>query len=185
MHSEGIHDVAHKKLVRQVSFSISALLRTYCRQVWFGVGLGLLLVIIIGAGLIGAFYGLTKDAFSGWEDVWEGVFALLASLIIGIMGAALLRINKMREKWRVRIIALLENKESTKSHPLGQRFKIWSEKNAMFLLPFITVLREGLECVVFIGGVGLSYPATAFPIPVITGLLAGLFVGLLIYKYAR
>jgi high-affinity iron transporter len=42
-------------------------------------------------------------------------------------------------------------------------------------------LREGLEAVVFVGGVGLSSPATSFPIPVITGLLAGAAVGWLLY----
>lgn len=55
----------------------------------------------------------------------------------------------------------------------------------MFVLPFVTVLREGLEAVVFVGGVGLSTPAKAFPIPVILGLLAGFLVGLLIYKGNR
>ena len=57
--------------------------------------------------------------------------------------------------------------------------------DSMFVLPFITVLREGLECVVFVGGIGLSTPAKAFPIPVIMGLLAGGFVGFLIYKGNR
>ena len=52
----------------------------------------------------------------------------------------------------------------------------------MFLLPFITVLREGLEAVVFIGGVGLSLPATSFPLAVVCGLGAGIFVGYLIYR---
>jgi len=52
----------------------------------------------------------------------------------------------------------------------------------MFLLPFITVLREGLEAVVFIGGVGLGLPATSFPIPVLCGLIAGCAIGYLIYK---
>ena len=54
----------------------------------------------------------------------------------------------------------------------------------MFLLPFVTVLREGLEAVVFIGGVGLSLPATAFPLAVVCGLAAGVAVGYLIYRYA-
>lgn len=52
----------------------------------------------------------------------------------------------------------------------------------MFVLPFITVLREGLEAVIFIGGVSLSSPASAFPLPVITGLLAGALVGYIIYR---
>jgi len=161
-------EVAYKKLVRQV---------------WFGVGLGVLIVLIVGGGMIGAFYGLNRDTFANSEYIWEGVFSLIACIIITLMGAALLRINKMRESWRVKIAKLVEGTETTKSsHPLGHRFKLWSEKYAMFLLPFVTVLREGLEAVVFIGGVGLGLPATAFPIPVITGFLAGIAVGYLIYK---
>jgi high-affinity iron transporter len=60
--------------------------------------------------------------------------------------------------------------------------KHWCEKYAMFLLPFITVLREGLEAVVFIGGVSLSIPATAFPLAVVTGLGCGILIGYLIYR---
>lgn len=52
----------------------------------------------------------------------------------------------------------------------------------MFLLPFITTMREGVEAVVFVGGVSLGLPGTEFPLPVITGILAGLLVGYLIYR---
>lgn len=62
------------------------------------------------------------------------------------------------------------------------RVKKWAEKYAMFLLPFITVLREGLEAVVFIGGVSLSFPASAFPLAVFCGLLAGVAIGYIIYR---
>jgi high-affinity iron transporter len=132
--------------------------------------------------MIGAFYGLNKDEFSKTENIWEGAFALLASIIITFMGAALLRVNKLKDNWRLKITKLLENKESNKSHRFGKRFAIWTERYAMFLLPLITVLREGLEAVIFIGGVGLGLPATAFPLPVITGLIAGVTVGYFIYK---
>ena len=53
----------------------------------------------------------------------------------------------------------------------------------MFILPFVTVLREGLEAVIFAGGVSLGYPASAFPLPVFMGVLAGSTVGFLIYKW--
>ena len=52
----------------------------------------------------------------------------------------------------------------------------------MFMLPFITILREGLEAVVFIGGVSLGLPATSIPLAVVTGLAAGLAVGYIIYR---
>ncbi|KAF2673662.1 plasma membrane iron permease [Microthyrium microscopicum] len=153
------------------------------KQIWLGVISGLVIVVIIGAGMIGAFYGLNKDAFSKSEYIWEGVFALVATIIITIMGAALLRVSKIKSDWHQKIAKALEKRDySHERHPLGTRFKKWTERYAMFLLPFITVLREGLEAVVFIGGVGLGLPATAFPLAVICGLLAGAVVGVLIYK---
>ena len=152
-------------------------------QIWLGTILGLVICIIIGAGLIGAFYGLGKDKWSGTEDIWEGSFSIFASLVISIMGAALLRVSKLQDKWRVKLAKALEVKDSTKQRGnLRARFKLWCEKYAMFILPFITVLREGLEAVVFIGGVSLSLPATSFPLAVVVGIACGCLVGYFIYK---
>lgn len=152
------------------------------RQIWFGVGLGLAICIIIGGGMIGAFYGFGKDHFAGTEDIWEGSFGLLATIIISIVGAALLRVSKLQDKWRVKLAKALEKDGVASKGSAGTRFKRWCEKYAMFLLPFITVLREGLEAVVFIGGVGLGMPATAFPLAVVCGIGAGCAVGYLIYR---
>jgi hypothetical protein len=55
-------------------------------------------------------------------------------------------------------------------------------KYALFILPAITVMREGLEAVVFLGGVSLGEAGTSIPIAAICGLLAGLLVGYLLYK---
>ncbi|KAF2461833.1 plasma membrane iron permease [Lineolata rhizophorae] len=155
--------------------------RRLVRQVWWGTGFGLLIVIIIGCGMIGAFYGVGRDTFAPTENIWEGVFGIIACLIISLIGAALLRVSKLQDKWRVKIAKALEARDTTKGVS-GGRFKRWAEKYAMFLLPFVTVLREGLEAVIFIGGVGLGFPATAFPLAVICGLGAGALVGVLIYK---
>ena len=151
-------------------------------QVWFGTGVGLALCLVIGAGIIGAFYSLRKNRWSGTEDNWEGTLGLIASLIISIVGAALLRISKLQDKWRVKLARQLEAADSTGGKIKGNRFKLWCEKYAMFLLPFITVLREGLEAVVFIGGVGLGLPASSFPLAVICGLACGALIGFFIYK---
>ena len=138
--------------------------------------------LVVGAGLIGAFYGLGKDHWAGTEDIWEGVFGLFASLVISVMGAALLRVSKLQDKWRVKLARALEAKGSVRQGPVRSRFRHWCEKYAMFLLPFITVLREGLEAVVFIGGVSLGLPATSFPLAVLCGLGAGALLGFFIYK---
>ena len=101
------------------------------------------------------------------------------------MGAALLRVSKLQDKWRVKLARAIESKDSAKGRTARGRFKLWCEKYAMFTLPFITVLREGLEAVVFIGGISLGLPASSFPLPVILGIGCGCLVGYFIYRYTR
>ena len=55
---------------------------------------------------------------------------------------------------------------------------------ALVVLPLITVLREGIEAVVFVGGVSLGQPGTSIPLAAIVGIICGLFVGYLIYSFA-
>lgn len=105
----------------------------------------------------------------------------MAAIIITILGAALLRIGKMQEKWRVKLAKALEAPVKT-SGPRSGWFKRFAEKYAMFVLPFITVLREGIEAIVFIAGVTFSASATAIPLAVIVGLAVGILVGFLLYK---
>ena len=102
------------------------------------------------------------------------------------MGAALLRVSKMQDKWRLKLASALEAKPNSITQPTAKksfklRFKLYCERYAMFILPFITILREGLEAVVFIGGVSLGLPASSIPLATICGLLAGVAVGAIIY----
>jgi len=149
------------------------------RQVWAGSISGIFICLIIGGAFIGVFYGLGHDIWSESEDLWEGIFYLIAAIIITIMGLALLRINKMKAKWRVKIAqALVERSRHHGKFWVGN----WARRYVMFILPFITTMREGVEAVVFVGGVSLGLPATAFPLPVVCGIVAGITVGLLIYR---
>ncbi|KAJ8114279.1 hypothetical protein OPT61_g3794 [Boeremia exigua] len=151
------------------------------RQVWLGVILGVAICLLIGGTMVALFYHFESDLFSQYEYIWEGVFGVIASVIITVVGAALLRISKMRDKWRVKIAAALEaNNADDASSPKGLRFL--GEKYAMFLLPFVTVLREGIEGVVFIIGAGLGLPPSSFPLAVACGLGAGAVIGYLLYR---
>ncbi|KAF3481106.1 plasma membrane iron permease [Arthroderma uncinatum] len=153
------------------------------KQVWLGTALGVAICVVIGCALIGVFYSLGRNKWSKAEALWEGVFAVVASLIITLMGAALLRISKLQAKWRIKLTKVLEAKtEDRRRGSSWGRFKRWCEKYAMFILPFVTVLREGLEAVVFIGGVSLGASASSIPIPTIAGVIAGSAIGYMIYK---
>ncbi|KAK8241808.1 plasma membrane iron permease [Phyllosticta capitalensis] len=155
--------------------------RSLLRQVWAGTALGLFICVCVGAGMIAAWYTVGKNHFAKTEYIWEGTFGLIASFIISLMGAALLRVNKMQDKWRVKLAKAFDARRAS-AETGRSSFKMWCEKYAMFLLPFVTVLREGLEAVVYIGGVALSLPAESFPLAVICGIVAGCAVGWILYR---
>ncbi|KAH7139893.1 iron permease FTR1/Fip1/EfeU [Dactylonectria estremocensis] len=149
------------------------------RQIWLGTGIGFLICMIVSAALIGVFYTVGSNSWEANEYYYEGAFSLFAAVIITVMGAALLRIGKMQDKWRAKLAMSL-----AKPVKIGSRgwLKEWTERNAMFILPFITVLREGVEAVVFVSGVSFTSSAKAIPLPTIVGLIAGGLVGYLLYK---
>jgi len=149
-------------------------------KVWIGALLGFLLCLIIGGAVIGTFYRLGRNVWEPAENIYEGVFYLVAGLIITVVGAALLRIGKMQEKWRLKLAKALD--APTPSTNAAGRFKRFTMKYSLFLLSFITVSREGIEGVVFVSGVSFSAPATAIPLPVVVGLIIGIFIGYLLYK---
>jgi len=153
------------------------------RQVWLGTGLGVLLCLVVGGGLIGAFYTIGVNNWEISENNYEGAFCLIASVIITIVGAALLRVGKMQEKWRVKLAAALEAPfAATKSEGKWAAVTRFFEKYAMFALPFITVLREGIEAIVFVAGVSFQAQAKSVPLPVVVGLWVGVIIGYLLYK---
>ena len=137
------------------------------RQIWFGAILGVVICLIIGCAFIGAFYGLGKDIWGQSEDLWEGIFCIIATVLISLMGIPMLRINKMKEKWRVKLAQALVKQPKPED---GRKVSIWErlrlnnfiQRYALFILPVITCLREGLEAVVFVGGVGLDKPHSSY-----------------------
>lgn len=148
-------------------------------QIWAGSIAGIFICLAIGGGFIGAYYSLGKDIWGGAEDLWEGIFCIVATVLISLMGIAMVRINKLQRKWRIKIARAILTPPAKRS----ERFRIGYlvKKYSMFILPFITTLREGLEAVVFVGGVGIGSSAKSFPLPVVCGIIAGVLVGCFLY----
>lgn len=146
-----------------------------------GTGIGFFVCLAVGGAIVGVFYTIGSDKWATGEAAYEGAFALVASVIITVVGFALLRIAKMQEKWRIKLAAALEGPVRTSGRKSGW-LKHFAEKYAMFILPFVTVLREGIEAIVFVAGVSFSATAKSVPLPVVIGLLAGSAVGYLLYR---
>jgi high-affinity iron transporter len=114
------------------------------------------------------FYTKLTDVWAQAEQLWEGVFSLIAAILIFIMGIAFLKMDRSRVKWRFKLAKAFEQVRPNKESDEGQTGHVSSAdeaeakrqgksgKWALFLLPFVTVLREGLEAVVFVGGVSGS-----------------------------
>jgi high-affinity iron transporter len=141
----------------------------------------------MGAIIIGGFLSLVADTFSKAEDIWEAVFSLVASLVITVTGAVLLRVGKLQATWRAKLSKAVRERESTvdpskRSMSFLGRFTEVGEKYALFILPLITILREGFEGVLFIAGVILGSPVSSIPLSVAAGIVSGILISYLIYK---
>ncbi|KAF9003374.1 iron permease FTR1 [Cyathus striatus] len=161
-----IDDEAHRKrLVRRLRW-----------QIFAGTGIGLLLAIAIGAAFIAVWFTKASDLWTKSEELWEGIFSLVASILIFIMGLGMLKLDRAKAKWRIKLEKEFDGKNTEKGAKTGK----W----ALLILPMITVLREGMEAVVFVGGVSLGQPATSIPIAAIIGIICGLIIGYIIYAFA-
>ncbi|KAF8981292.1 hypothetical protein BGZ46_003007 [Entomortierella lignicola] len=161
--------------LRQVITDDEAMRKRLSRQVWAGTCLGLLVSLAIGASFILIWNWYGKNLWAESEGIWVGCFSLIAVFMITVMGIAMLRTNQMHEKWKTKLAKAMDDENA---HGLGNQ----SRKYALFLLPLVTVLREGLEAVVFIGGVTFDAEPEAIPIAVASGVALGLMIGFAIYR---
>ncbi|KAF8911772.1 iron permease FTR1 family-domain-containing protein [Mucidula mucida] len=145
-------------------------------QIFLGAGLGLLIALGIGAAFIAVWFTQASDLWAKSEELWESVFELIAALMIFVMGITMLKMDKAKAKWRIKLERAFDGENNDRKTSTGK----W----ALFILPLITVLREGMEAVVFVGGVSLGQPATSIPIAAIVGIICGLVVGFIIYTFA-
>lgn len=156
--------------------STKRILRKMRIYIFAGAFLGLFIALAIGAAFIAVWFTQASNLWAKSEELWEGIFELIASIIIFIMGVSMLKMDRAKAKWRVKLQRAFAGKTEDRGAKTG--------KYVLFILPLITVLREGMEAVIFVGGVSLGQPATSIPIAAIVGLICGLICGYLIYAFA-
>ncbi|KAJ2514777.1 high-affinity iron permease [Coemansia sp. RSA 1939] len=152
------------------------------KQIWIGSLVGFSVCLAIGVIFIAIFYTLANDLWAKAENLWEGIFCLIATVMITVMGIGMLRAGRMQDKWRDKLAAAMEERSERRGWRKWFDFKIFGKKYLFFHLPFLTVLREGLEAVVFVGGVSLGIKAKSIPLPVIIGILCGCIIGFVMYR---
>lgn len=154
-------------------------------QIISGGLLGLLACMFIGGGFIVAFYYVGTDLWSMSEHYYEGVLSVIASVIISVMGLFFLRMGKLREKFRVKLASIIYSDKLLPMENGESKAKSFSEKYSLFILPFVTSLREGLEAVVFIGGIGIDSPLTSIPLSMLSATAISAIFGVFFFKYSK
>lgn len=153
-----------------------------------------------------SWYKFGSNIFEKSEKLYEGIFGLIGSVFIYLTAFAFLKGEALYEKLDAKLrlnmmtaasdsspaseLSLAEEdlkEDHLKSEEKSQVhvMKVETEKTptlVFFWIPFVTVLREGLETVMFIGGVAFGEPSSSIPLAAVIGLGIGAFVGYLIHR---
>ncbi|GFH09993.1 iron transporter Ftr1, partial [Haematococcus lacustris] len=90
--------------------------------------------------------------------------------------------------WEEKIQRKLEEraKQPIKSDLLGENYDLVSNSHGkgIFMIVFVTVLREGIESVIFLAGVGNAKPSS-LPLPGLVGFACGVAAGMFLYYSGR
>ncbi|EGF81262.1 hypothetical protein BATDEDRAFT_19298 [Batrachochytrium dendrobatidis JAM81] len=169
-------------LIDKISASspqFKAMSRQLKRQVWVGTLSGLLISLTIGVIFLVILFKYAVDIWAQAEALWEGVFSLLASIMVAVTAISMLKGSRMYERYSIKLAKKLGTISHTDDGITHATYT--NVSGALFWLPFITMLREGLESVVFIGGVAMSEDGRSIPLAVICGILVGVGIGFLLH----
>ncbi|GBF96952.1 plasma membrane iron permease [Raphidocelis subcapitata] len=152
------------------------------RQVWWGAGAGIVISIIFGGIFAGVYYAAKTMLFKGTaKAIFQGVISYIAVFLITYLAFAMLRFANIEEKYARKLEVAAKNAAANASNPVHNRTQGYS----VAILAFTAVLREGIESVIFLAGVGSNTGVASIPLAALAGLAVGLAVGLAIYYSGR
>lgn len=115
--STGSGEVVGEEEDAESAFNKRRLIRKMRIQIFAGAGVGLFVALAVGAAFIAVWFTQAADLWSKSEELWEGIFSLVASLIILVMGVTMLKLDRAKAKWRVKLMHAF-NKADRTSPPL-------------------------------------------------------------------
>ncbi|KAJ3232405.1 high-affinity iron permease [Chytriomyces hyalinus] len=90
-------------------------------------------------------------------------------------------VTVQRQSAEVKPVRSLDQ-ESVEDLTMKQESQRNAGVSAFFWIPFITILREGLEGMVFLGGIAISDDPGHIPLGVLAGIIVGILIGWIIYR---
>ena len=161
------------------------------RQVWIGSLIGLVISVALGVTFTLVFYLLKHDVLGDNLPLFEGILLLVAVILLTWLAFKMLSINEMYSKWQSKISKATkdvdlssDSKPSIENEPSADSAdtSLTSfSKYGFVMLTFSIIMREGLESVIFIAGIGGGDPQSLL-VPGLVGILVGSIVGFIIFK---
>lgn len=155
------------------------------KHVWWGAITGIALSIVAGGVFAAVYYLAQAKLFQGnGKLIFQGVISYVACILITYLGFAMMRFGNLEQKYMRKLDSAARTavaKSQADTHDTATKAHAWS----VFILAGSAVLREGIESIIFLAGVGSNTSFKAIPLACVAGLIVGLAVGFAIYYGGR
>lgn len=140
------------------------------RQVWLGAAVGGAASVAIGVVILSIYYTQKSTMTTTTAFVVEGGMLGFACVVITYflvthLAPGMKSSGSWQVKWERNMDELVQA-QIDKTNEYG-----------FFTLSFTSVLREGFEAAIFVVGFGAAYRPESMPIPIVTGIFAGVAFG--------
>ncbi|HLD59946.1 MAG TPA: FTR1 family protein [Candidatus Bilamarchaeaceae archaeon] len=132
------------------------------KHVYLGVSTALVVSIILAF-----LFQFVQGGFEANEELFEGVFMIVAAILVTWLVLWMAAQKKFVENLKQSMKVALDKKETF----------------SLFLIAFVSTLREGVETVLFTAGIFLS-TGTLSIVGALLGAVAAVVVGILVFEYA-
>ncbi|KAH8046027.1 hypothetical protein JL720_16503 [Aureococcus anophagefferens] len=140
------------------------------RQVWLGAAVGGAASVAIGVVILSIYYTQKSTMTTTTAFVAEGGMlgfarAVITYFLVTHLAPGMKSSGSWQVKWERNMDELVQA-QIDKTNEYG-----------FFTLSFTSVLREGFEAAIFVVGFGAAYRPESMPIPIVTGIFAGVAFG--------
>lgn len=135
--------------IQQLFDSQSLVYRHLRRKIWQGTLIGFSVSVIIGTAVIVVWYTALHNFWNDTEDIFTSVLCGVGGVLMTIMALFMVRTERLEDRWKHRLAKTLQ---STSSNPV-----IRLQQSSFMVIPLLSVLREGIEVLLFVSGVCILF----------------------------
>ena len=135
--------------IQQLFDSQSLVYRHLRRKIWQGTLIGFSISVVIGTAVIVVWYTALRNFWSDTEDIFTSVLCGVGGVLMTIMALFMLRTERLEDRWKHRLAKTLQSRSSNPWIRLQQ--------SSFMVIPLLSVLREGIEVLLFVSGVRMHF----------------------------